>query len=127
MIPGTPIADIRSAQGNPLASEFYAFKVLPREFMHSSTAEDDDSGAESGETCRAVAEGIVSRIVEQYRRLRPGLGEGVIISEDVVRWANGPWSLPQASLLTVYSLTEAQQSTSLLSRMDYAVKRFLWL
>ncbi|ORX40908.1 SacI homology domain-domain-containing protein [Kockovaella imperatae] len=95
---------------DPHTTEFFAFKILPREFaVRPTSIEDSETDDEGGanETCRQAADRIVKRISDQCRRVNPL--DKFVIDKDVV------------------SLTEAQKSTSLLQRVDYAFKRFLWL
>jgi hypothetical protein len=130
-VAGTPTAEIEHAEVDPLASGYFAFKVMPREFVArgGSTLVDDsddevDTEAETSESCRSVAERIVNRIGDQCERQRVGLPDGFIVNKDIVR---SVFKIPECPGSHKTSLTEAQQSTSLLARMDYAVKRFLWL
>ena len=90
--PDTPVPQVEHAELNLLASEFFAFKVLPREFIapgaRTAVSDSDDEygiEAENGETCKAVTEKVVKRIHEQCKRLSVGLQEGFLIDEDVVR------------------------------------------
>lgn len=80
-------------------TEFYAFKVLPREFVSEVYDSDDESSAK--ETCRDIASRIARRISE--------IGKIEVLDGDVV------------------SLAEAQNATSIVAKLDYAFKRFLWL
>lgn len=127
--PSTPIPIVEHAEVNPDAVEFFAFKALPREFVarrngvradvrslsSGSDSEDEDEedvALESNETCRATVDRIARRISEQC--VRAGGGEGgnaadLVVERDIV------------------SVQDAVNATSLLARMDYAVKRFLWL
>lgn len=123
MTPHTPIPVIEHAEVDPHSSEFFAFKALPREFIarkgdaastHSDEDEEDedDVALESSETCRATVDRIARRISEQCVRAGAGGGKNpndLVSEKDVV------------------SLADAESATSLISRMDYAVKRFLWL
>lgn len=100
---------------DPNSSEFFAFKALPREFARQPLPEDLDGddddeefALEQNETCRATVDRIVRRIRDQCAKVHP-VGEGFVEDKDVV------------------SVTDAENATSLLARMDYAVKRFLWL
>lgn len=72
-MPGTPIPHIEHAAVDPLSAEFFALKVLPREFPHG---EDDE---EDGETCKVVVDKIVQRVQDQCKV------EPEIIEKDVVR------------------------------------------
>ncbi|ORY31290.1 SacI homology domain-domain-containing protein [Naematelia encephala] len=88
--PGTPTIDVEHAPINPDSSEFFAFKVLPREFITRGASsfaadEDDDAYADVNETCQAVVERIVRRIREQCKRLGTGDQEGFVVDKDVVR------------------------------------------
>ena len=66
----------------------------------------EDDAEPTGETCRVTAERTVNRIHEQCLTAS---GKAEVVEKDVV------------------SLAEAQASTSILSRVDYALKRFVWL
>jgi hypothetical protein len=71
--------------------EFYAFKVLPREFITrgASTVNDDDLDdsdiGEVGDTCRAVTDRAVQRITDQCAKVGE-VGEGFVVDKDVVRY-----------------------------------------
>lgn len=96
------------------SSEYFAFKALPREFstpksvLDDDDEDDDDIGLEGTETCVATVERVTRRIRDQCGRVH-SLPEDFVVEKDVV------------------SLADAQSATSLLARMDYAWKRFLWL
>ncbi|KAL1412508.1 hypothetical protein Q8F55_000254 [Vanrija albida] len=121
--PDTPMARVKIADVDPTKTEYFAFKALPREFIAKSKStlavshddEDDedeeDIMLESNETCRATVERVVRRIKDQCVKAGGGGGGGsdFVVDKDVV------------------SLHDAESNTSLLARMDYAVKRFLWL
>ena len=73
---------------NHLESEFFAFKVLPREFVTGPTVNVDEDETEevmAGETCRMVADKIVKRIRDQCQRVGVAVGDDFIIEKDVVR------------------------------------------
>jgi len=121
--PHTPIPIVEHSEVGDTV-EFFAFKALPREFVsrtrsdassnHSDSDEEDedDFALESNETCRATVDRIARRISEQC--VRAGGGDGALPQDLVVE-------------KDVVSLRDAESATSLLARMDYAVKRFLWL
>ncbi|EIW70203.1 hypothetical protein TREMEDRAFT_30281 [Tremella mesenterica DSM 1558] len=106
--PSTPLLEDKSLDSN----QSFAFKVLPREFIakgaSSGQIDEDDISIDSGDTCKAAAERIVEKVKLQCEQLGGG-GKGFVKYEDIV------------------SLEEAQRSTTLLERVDYALKRFLWL
>jgi len=84
--PGTPVPHIEHSEIDPLAANFFAFKILPLEFniQDTSALPDDEEAQETdrGETCRAVSARVVDRIREQCGRL------GVTVpveDKDVVR------------------------------------------
>ena len=92
VLPDRAALENEHAEVNLVSSEFFAFKILPREFNEpgASTAVSDSDDelnieAENGETCKAVTERVVRRINEQCKRLGVGLGEGFLINEDIVR------------------------------------------
>lgn len=102
---------MKLADVDPDTSEFFAFKALPREFVaqpHPEDDEDEEFALEQNETCLATVDRIVKRIREQCAKVHK-LPEDFVVDKDVV------------------SVTDAENATSLLARMDYAVKRFLWL
>lgn len=68
--------------------------------LPSEFAQDD--GSHKADTCEVVTDRVVGAIQAQYRDI-------LVEARDIV------------------SLGEAQQNTGLLERVDYAVKRFLWL
>jgi hypothetical protein len=109
--PKTPEAVVEhSAIGG---DEFFAFKALPREFAArngpvSDDEDDDDVGLESTETCAATVERVVRRIRDQCARVHE-LPEEFVENKDVV------------------SVADAEKLVSVLARVDYAWKRFLWL
>lgn len=124
-VPGTPlIEDTPKSDGGP---EFYAFKVLPLEIderMEDDDNEDEDDhlGGIRAANCQEQAGKIVKRIHRQCQKVNENVE--TIVEKDVVRsvalflWcSDADWS----------SLTEAERSTGLFAKMDYAVKRFLWL
>ena len=52
------------------------------------------------------------------------MDDGFVVDKDVVRYVFGRSDVwPKLT----FSVSEAQSSTGLLARVDYAVKRFLWL
>lgn len=103
---------MKLADVDPDTSEFFAFKALPREFVsaqpHPEDDEDEEFALESNETCMATVDRIVKRIREQCAKEHK-IGDDFVVDMDVV------------------SVADAENATSLLARMDYAVKRFLWL
>jgi hypothetical protein len=121
--PHTPVPVVEHSEVADTV-EFFAFKALPREFIAKSTdahstssadsdeEDEDDVALESNETCRATVDRIARRISEQC--VRAGVGHGCTPEELVEN-------------KDVVSLHDAESATSLLARMDYAVKRFLWL
>jgi hypothetical protein len=50
--------------------------------------------------------------------------DGFVIDKDVVRYV---FAMLDVWPKLMFSISEAQSSTGLLARVDYAVKRFLWL
>jgi hypothetical protein len=103
--PSTPLPDVEHAAVDPGASEFFAFKALPREFVARGASvgesEDEDemlgvrgtgggAGGE-GESCRDVVERVVRRVKEQCARVGAGQGDegrvedGFVLDKDVVR------------------------------------------
>jgi len=84
---------VEHADINPLSSEYYAFKVLPREFITrgASTVNDDDLDdadiSEVGDSCRAVTERAVKRISDQCAKVSE-VGEDFVVNKDVVRWVS---------------------------------------
>lgn len=93
--PSTPLPSIEHADINPYLTEYYAFKVLPREFVTrgASTVNDDDLDdadvSEVGDTCRAVTERAVRRIRDQCDKITE-LSDGFVIDKDVVRYVTSP-------------------------------------
>lgn len=72
------------------------------------------------ETCQAVA----ARIVKRVHAACSGLGHDLpILEEDVVRYVKSPL----ARIWLTSSVAEASASTSIAARMNYGVKRLLWL
>lgn len=110
----SPTPRIELSDVDPSSSEFFAFKALPREFKiprstsTSDDEEDDDIGREDTETCINTVNRVTRRIRDQCERLH-ALPADFVKDQDVV------------------SLADAQRATSLLDKMDYAWKRFLWL
>ena len=92
-------AEAELTQADPLAHDFYAFKILPREFVARGASttfldhdDEPDSDADTGETCKAVCERIVKKISEQCQRV--GLAkDDLVISKDVVRYAGSGTSI----------------------------------
>lgn len=89
--PSTPLPSVEHADINPHLTEYYAFKVLPREFVTrgASTVNDDDLDdadiSEVGDTCRAVTERAVKRIRDQCARVTD-VAEDFVVDKDVVRY-----------------------------------------
>ncbi|GMK56774.1 hypothetical protein CspeluHIS016_0306140 [Cutaneotrichosporon spelunceum] len=112
--PKTPEAVQELSAVDPEADEFFAFKALPREFAarNGVTSDDDDDdddvGLEAGETCAATVDRIVRRIRDQCARVHT-LRDDFVQNKDVV------------------SVADAEKLVSVLERVDYAWKRFLWL
>jgi hypothetical protein len=79
--------------------EYFAFKIVDQEFV-------GDFEQEAGRNCDEVAHHIATEIFHECQRIGH---PPVFKDEDIV------------------SLAEAQRSTSVLKRMDYALKRFLYL
>jgi hypothetical protein len=127
----------------PTSNEFFAFKVLPREFVAaqlSGSQQDEDEEEDRGkdDTCKIVANRMVKRIRDECVKATASVGgyvgghardEGFVKDEDVVGWAAKRWEVLSVSLMIArfYSLAEAQKGTSLVARADYALKRFLWI
>lgn len=120
---------------------FGAFKVLPidpgRVKRHSSYESEasDGGGGMSDEmrgaaTCREAVDLIVERIERACGDIGGAQGKDFIVSEDVVRCV---LKLRAMSLLRFLilsfrcSLAEAQRMTSVYAKMEYGVKRLLWL
>lgn len=93
--PSTPLPSVEHADINPLLTEYYAFKVLPREFITrgASTVNDDDLDdadiSEVGETCQAVTERAVKRIRDQCARVSE-VTDGFVVDKSVVRYVKLP-------------------------------------
>lgn len=109
----TPMAHVEHSPIDPDAAQFFAFKALPREFAPPPTTSDDDEEyedvvLEANETCRATVDRVTRRIKDACVRLG-GDEEDFVVEKDVV------------------SVSDAEYNTTLLARMDYAVRRFLWL
>jgi hypothetical protein len=75
------------------AEEYYAFKVLPREFVArgASSFEDEDIDSEHdaspAETCPQVAARMVKRVASACANMGH---EPTVIQEDIVRYAPCP-------------------------------------
>lgn len=89
--PKTPTAVVEHAAVDPDASQYFAFKALPREFAArtgltsaSDDDDDDDLALESSETCAATVERIVRRIRDQCARVHD-IPDGFVEDKDVVR------------------------------------------
>ncbi len=85
------MSQIEHAKVDPLVSEFFAFKVLPREFgsrgassLGDGSDDETDAEADSAETCEAVGEKIVRRIRDQCKRSRFALEDDFVVNKDVV-------------------------------------------
>lgn len=52
------------------------------------------------------------------------MDDGFVVDKDVVRYV---FAMSDIWPKLTFSVSEAQSSTGLLARVDYAVKRFLWL
>lgn len=91
--PSTPLPSVEHADIDPLSSEYYAFKVLPREFITrgASTVNDDDLDdadiSEVGDSCKAVTDRAVKRISDQCAKVSE-VGEGLVVEKDVVRYVS---------------------------------------
>jgi hypothetical protein len=55
-------------------TEFFAFKALPREFVHPGADEDEDDDRGKDETCREVVDKIVDRIQGECARAAGSVG-----------------------------------------------------
>ncbi|KAL7420820.1 hypothetical protein Q5752_004773 [Cryptotrichosporon argae] len=119
LTPGTPTPHVEHAPVSA-AQEYFAFKVLPREFAGRGAGglrgqDDDDedldldAGAAAGESCSETVGRIVRRLAEAVDKAGGGEDGDLVVEADVV------------------SLVEAERETGILARMDYAFKRFLWL
>jgi len=84
---------------------------------------DDADISEVGDTCRAVTERAVKRISDQCAKVNE-VDNDFVVDKDVVRYV---FAIPDVWPKLIFSVSEAQSSTGLLARVDYAVKRFLWL
>lgn len=93
-------------------ANFFAFKILPRELTGRGMADSEMKGTDidgvDGDTCKAAAERVVQSIAEACTV------QGQVDPDFIQHKA-------------VVSLVEAEQSTSLLKKVDYALKRLLWL
>ena len=87
------VPDLPVDQHHPLPTsldtEFFAFKVLPREFaVHGPSGvidSEEEDAASTNETCRQVADRIVKRIRDQSQRVHPGMKDDFVVEKDVVR------------------------------------------
>jgi len=84
---------------------------------------DDADISEVGDTCKAVTERAVKRISDQCAKVSE-VDDGFVVDKDVVRYV---FAMSDIWSILTFSVSEAQSSTGLLARVDYAVKRFLWL
>jgi hypothetical protein len=112
-----PVSHQEHTEVDSANQEYFAFKILPSEyptFEPPAADDDDDADGETGESCRDMANRIVRRIRGQ------SLAGFTTVDKDIVRYDFHPYTAN-------HSLDEAQRSTSIISRVDYAVKRFLWL
>lgn len=75
------------------ATEYFAFKALPREFVTPGADEDDDNDRGREETCREVVDKIVERIRGECARAEgsgggyagsPARNDGFITEGDIV-------------------------------------------
>lgn len=122
--------------GSAERTAFAAFKVLPidptriRRASSSASglyadASDELNGASS---CREAVDSIVDSI---YRGCEDAgsTHSNFVTSEDVVRRVSYSTLnvCPKLSLILRNSLSEAQRATSVYAKMEYGVKRLLWL
>ncbi|CED82657.1 Phosphoinositide phosphatase SAC1 [Phaffia rhodozyma] len=108
-------------------SKFFAFKAIPRDILlHKRNRPDltytlpvggteDDEGLNDGQTCREFIEGAVSKIKVACSEAGSGsdglLGPGKKFIEEE----------------SIVSLAQAEKQTSWSDRVEYGIKRFLWL
>lgn len=83
---------------------------------------------QSATTCREAADLVVDRIYKACEDIGGGQGQFVAL-EDVVRCVTTLSCSPALLSLnmTSISLGEAQRMTSVYAKMEYGVKRLLWL
>lgn len=102
---------------------------MPREFIArgASSFEDEDIDSEVDasptETCQQVASRMVKRVALACGNSGT---EPPITSEDIVRYVPISPTFGYYILINC-SVSEAEASTSIAARIDYTVKRFLWL
>lgn len=112
------------------ASPFVAFKMLPidptrarRDTGSFIEPADELSGAKN---CKQATDLIVDTIRQACVDTERAPGDDFVAEEDIVRYGLRP--LWQAlCLLCIYSLADAQRMTSVYAKMEYGVKRLLWL
>lgn len=109
---------------------FAAFKALPidparsrRENGSFFEPADELTGVLN---CKEAADVMVDAISRACTEAGGAKGE-FIKQEDVVRFAAGVTVSEMKVLTSSCSLTEAQRNTSVYAKMEYGVKRLLWL
>ncbi|TFK30155.1 hypothetical protein FA15DRAFT_726049 [Coprinopsis marcescibilis] len=110
---GTAAAAVDGAPLSPaMDRSFAAFKVLPIDparTRRTGSAYSEMSDEMQASTCKEAAELIVETVQRACEDVGSGGGQGFVSTEDIV------------------SLAEAQRMTSVYAKMEYGLKRLLWL
>lgn len=110
-------------------TSFAAFKALPVGSTHVRSGSrytepaDDLAGATS---CKEAVDLIVGAVKRACEDVGSASGDGFIAEGDIVRYALSYHYRVSGSTPGI-SVSEAQRTTSIYARMEYGVKRLLWL
>ena len=108
---------------------FAAFKVLPIDPTRRETSDqyvELSDEMQRASSCREAADLIVGKIQDACEDVGGGHGS-FVTDEDVVRFVSFFFSVAQVSVSFFGSLSDARRTTSVYAKMEYGVKRLLWL
>jgi hypothetical protein len=91
--------------------------------VYMATSDETQSAA----TCREAVDLIVDRIQRACQDAGGAEGERFVVQEDVVGWVLVILHEVHCFYVSQFRLTEAQRMTSVYAKMEYGVKRLLWL
>ena len=111
-------------------TSFTAFKALPvgsthvRNGSRYTEAADDLTGAAS---CKEAVDLIVDTVKRACEDIGSGSGDDFVSEDDIVRRVPILCSHRASSSTLGISVSEAQRTTTIYAKMEYGVKRLLWL
>lgn len=111
-------------------TSFAAFKALPVGSTHvrnESRYTEVTDNLTSATSCKEAVDLIVDTIKKACEDVGSASGDDFIYEEDIVRLVGRLCSYRTSNSMLGISASEAQCTTSIYAKMEYGVKRLLWL